>query len=84
MSPNIESCTCYFLEKLLKDNGDTGFFVGDSITIADLAAWRLCGWISGGIVDGIPVNILVAFDLLFNHQKKINHLPKVLEWNNKL
>ena len=73
-----------FLEKLLKDNGDTGFFVGDSITIADLAAWRLCGWISGGIVDGIPVNILVAFPLLFNHQKKINHLPKVLEWNNKL
>ena len=37
-----------FLEKLLQDNGDTGFFVGDSISIADLAVWRLCAWISGG------------------------------------
>jgi len=72
-----------FLETILKENGNTGFFVGDSITIADLAAWRLCGWISGGVLDGIPVNILVDFPLLFAHQKKINHLPKVLEWGKK-
>jgi len=72
-----------FLEKLLEDNGNTGFFVGNSLTIADLAAWRLCGWISGGIIDGIPINILVGFPLLLSHQKEINHLPKVIEWNNK-
>jgi len=72
-----------FLEKLLEDNGNTGFFVGDSLTIADLAAWRLCGWISGGVIDGIPVKILVGLPRLLSHQKEINHLPKVLEWNNK-
>jgi len=72
-----------FLEKLLEDNGNTGFFVGDSLTIADLAAWRLCGWISGGVIDGIPVKILVGFPRLLSHQKEINHLPKVIEWNNK-
>ncbi|HJL94100.1 MAG TPA: glutathione S-transferase family protein, partial [SAR324 cluster bacterium] len=31
-----------FLEKLLEDNRDTGFFVGSSISVADLAVWRLC------------------------------------------
>ena len=72
-----------FLEKLLEDNGNTGFFVGDSLTIADLAAWRLCGWISGGVIDGIPVKILVGLPRLLSHQKEINHLPKVIEWNNK-
>ncbi len=72
-----------FLEKILDDNGDTGFFVGGSITIADLAAWRLCGWISGGIIEGIPKNILTTFPRLNTHQKKINALPKIIEWNNK-
>ena len=72
-----------FLEKLLEENGNTGFFVGNSISIADLAAWRLCGWISGGIIDGIPENILESFPLLFAHQHKINGLPKILEWNRK-
>ena len=33
-----------FLEKILEDN-NKNFFVGNSLSIADLAAWRLCGWI---------------------------------------
>jgi glutathione S-transferase len=69
-----------FLEKLLQDNGDTGFLVGDSISVADLAVWRLCAWISGGIIDGIPINLLEAFPLLSVHQSKISNLPKVKEW----
>ena len=69
-----------FLDKLLQDNGDTGFLVGDSISVADLAVWRLCAWISGGIIDGIPINLLEAFPLLSVHQSKISNLPKVKEW----
>jgi len=72
-----------FLEKLLKDNGDTGFFVGHSISVADLAVWRLCAWISGGIIDGLPVNLLDGFPLLSVHQSQISNLPKVIEWIKK-
>ena len=72
-----------FLEKLLQDNGDTGFFVGHSISVADLAVWRLCAWISGGIIDGLPVNLLDGFPLLSVHQSQISNLPKVVEWINK-
>ena len=72
-----------FLEKLLEDNRDTGFFVGSSISVADLAVWRLCAWISGGIIDGIPTNLLEVFPLLSVHQSKISNLPKVMEWVKK-
>jgi len=73
-----------FLENLIVENKNTGFIVGDSLTIADLAAWRLCGWISGGGIDGISENILVAFPHIYKHQNKINNFPKILEWNKKV
>ena len=72
-----------FLETLLENNGKTGYFVDDSLTVADLAAWRLCGWISGGIIDGIPETILDGFPLLNAHQNHISNLPKVAEWLGK-
>ena len=72
-----------FLEKILEDNKKNSFFVGNTLSIADLAAWRLCGWIAGGIIEGIPENILVNFPRLDNHQNKINNLPKIIEWKNK-
>jgi glutathione S-transferase len=72
-----------FLEKLLADNGDTGYFVGDSFSVADLAIWRLCGWISSGIIDGLSVNLFDSLPLLNKHQKIISNLPKVAEWVEK-
>ena len=72
-----------FLEKLLEDNGDTGYFVGESFSVADLAIWRLCGWISSGIIDGLSVNLLDSLPLLNNHQTIISNLPKVAEWVEK-
>ena len=72
-----------FMETLLEDNGKTGYFVDDSLTVADLAAWRLCGWISGGVIDGIPETILDPFPLLKAHQNHISKLPKIPEWLEK-
>ena len=71
------------METLLEDNGKTGYFVNDSLTVADLAAWRLCGWISGGIIDGIPETILDTSPLLIAHQNHISNLPIVAEWLGK-
>ena len=72
-----------FMETLLERNGKTGYFVNDSLTVADLAAWRLCGWISGGIIDGIPESILDKFPLIIKHKNHISNLPKILEWLEK-
>ena len=72
-----------FMETLLEKNGKTGYFVNNYLTIADLAAWRLCGWISSGVIVGIPENILDNYPLLKDHQNHISCLPKVAEWLEK-
>ena len=72
-----------FMETLLENNGNTGYFVNDSLTVADLAAWRLCGWISDGTIEGMPQTILDAFPLLNAHHNHISNLPKVAEWLEK-
>lgn len=42
------------INKLLEANGSNGATVGDALTVADLAIWRLVGWLDGGTLDGIP------------------------------
>jgi glutathione S-transferase len=44
------------LEAVLKQNGasPTPYVAGTSLTVADLAVWRAVGWISSGVLDGIP------------------------------
>ena len=69
-----------FMDQLLIDNGNTGFFVGLSLTVGDLAAWRLCGWIQGGIIDGIPQTQLDIHPALFKHHLTIGRMPKIVEW----
>merc|ERR550525_1891310 len=44
------------LEKIMKENGSTGFYVGTKMTLADIAMWRLFG-----IFDGIPGNIMEPY-----------------------
>lgn len=68
------------LEARLEDNGDNGFFVGDSLTMADLIIWRLLGWLRGGILDGIPTDLLDPFPGLLGHQETVGQHPGVVAW----
>mmetsp|Transcript_127608 Transcript_127608/g.190233 ORF Transcript_127608/g.190233 Transcript_127608/m.190233 type:complete len:202 (+) Transcript_127608:71-676(+) len=52
------------LNKLAQRNGDNGFFVGNSGTVADLKANGLLNWLTSGILDGIPKTILDGFPSL--------------------
>ena len=69
-----------FLENLIKENNKSKWFVGESITIADLAIWRLLGWLSSGMLDGVPNNILEPYKNLKEMRKEIYQHPKVKEW----
>ena len=69
-----------FLENLIKENNKSKWFVGESITIADLAIWRLLGWLSSGMLDGVPKNILEPYKNLKELRKEIYQHPKVKEW----
>ena len=56
------------------------FFVGNKISIADLAIWRLLGWLSSGLLDGVPTNILEPYKKLNKLREEVYKHPKVNEW----
>merc|ERR1711993_18382 len=65
------------LEKFLVQNGSTGFYVGNKMTIADLAIWRLMGWLNGGVLDGIPKEILDPYKQVNGHFKSMEANPQI-------
>ena len=69
--------TRYFkaLEMLLKENGSTGFFVGKTMTIADIAMWRLLGWFNGGYLWGLPTDLIDKYTLLSKFWNDIDANP---------
>ena len=69
-----------FLENLLKKNNESYFFVGNKISIADLAIWRLLGLLSSGLLDGVPTNILEPYKKLNKLREEVYKHPKVNEW----
>ena len=69
-----------FLENLLIENNDSEWFVGNSMTIADLAIWRLLGWLTSGLLDGVPKSVLDPYKNLIELKNKISQHPKIKEW----
>jgi glutathione S-transferase len=69
-----------FLERVLNENAESGWFVGKSMSIADLAMWRLLGWLTSGVLDGVPTNILENFTGLQQLHNRVDSLPKVGKW----
>ena len=58
----------------------TGFFVGDSLSVADLAIWRLMGRFQSGILDGVPATLVDDFPRLSAHARRIGSMPAIREW----
>ena len=69
-----------FLEDLLKQNTDSVYFVESDLTIADLAIWRLLGWLKSGMLDGVPTTILDNYEHLNKLREEIYKNPKVIKW----
>ena len=67
-----------YLENLLSEDDSTWFV--EKMTIADIAIWRLLGWLTSGIIDGIPTSIVDDFPKLKNVHHQVHTHPKVQEW----
>ena len=67
-----------YLENLLSEDESTWFV--EKMSIADLAIWRLLGWLTSGIIDGIPTSIIDDFPKLKNIHHQVHTHPKVQEW----
>ena len=68
-----------YLENILSQE-TSEWFVENKMTIADIAMWRLLGWLTSGIIDGIPPTIIDNYPKLKNIHYKVHHHPKVQEW----
>jgi glutathione S-transferase len=53
------------------------------LTIADIAIWRLIGWISSGMLDGIPTTFLENLANIRRVCRSVEKNEKVQEWINK-
>ena len=47
------------------DGRMTPFVAGKSLSVADLAIWRAVGWLSSGVIDGIPSTYVQQFPKLW-------------------
>jgi len=68
-----------YLEEILKSN-NSGWFVGNEMTIADIAVWSLLGWIAQGVLDDIPLDLSKPFERLTHLFNEISKQPSVQEW----
>ena len=73
------------LERICTQNpSKSSFSVGPSLTVADLAIWRLIGWVDGGVLDGIPRDFVNDnFPALKGLYQAVDTMPKVQEWTQK-
>lgn len=67
-----------YLENLLSEDNSTWFV--EKMSIADIAIWRLLGWLTSGIIDGIPTSVVDDFPKLKNVHHQVHSHPKVQEW----
>ena len=66
------------LERCIPEGSD--WIVGPQVTIADVAIWRLLGWLTSGILDGLPADLLKNFPKIRRVCLAVDTLPKVREW----
>lgn len=56
------------------------WIVGSDLSVADIAVWRLIGWLSSGMLNGIPVDLLQDFPKIRRVCRAVDAHPKVQEW----
>ena len=66
------------LDKNIIDGSN--WILGPSMGIADIAIWRLMGWLSSGTVDGISTDILKDFPKITRVCSAVDTNSKIQEW----
>ena len=67
-----------FLEDLLQD--ENIWFAENRMTIADIAIWRLMGWLKSGVIDDIPQDITDDFNKLNRVYSEVNNNTDIKRW----
>ncbi|KAJ1451918.1 hypothetical protein M885DRAFT_528321 [Pelagophyceae sp. CCMP2097] len=70
------------IDRILSENHDASLFaVGAELTVADLAIWRLAGWLDGGKLDGLPAGYTArTFPRIAALLRAVDAHPGVASW----
>ena len=71
-----------YLEEII-DANTSHWFVGDTVTVADIAVWSFLGWIAQGVLDDIPPQVIQPFHSLRKVYNELGEHPLVGEWKKK-
>ncbi len=71
-----------YLEDILNAN-ESNWFVGDKMSVADIAVWGMLGWITSGVLDDIPPSVVSPFKRLKKLYNEVSQNPHVREWKIK-
>ena len=66
------------LEHSIPDGSD--WIVPPSLSIADIAIWRVLGWFTSGLLDGMPKDLLADFPKIRRVCLAVDQHTKVQEW----
>ena len=66
------------LDKNIADDSD--WVLGQGMSLADIAIWRLMGWLSSGMLDGIPTNLLAGYPKISRVCSAVDMNPRIQEW----
>ena len=70
-----------YLENLLSE--DCEWFADNKMTIADIALWRLMGWLKSGFLDDIPSDITDKSEKLSRLFSAVNNNSGIKKWVSK-
>ena len=59
---------------------DSNWVLGSSMGLADIAIWRLMGWLSSGMLDGIPTTLLTGYPKISRVCSAVDVHSKIQEW----
>ncbi len=66
------------LERSIQEGSD--WIVPSSISIADIAIWRVLGWFTSGLLDGMPKDLLTDFPKIKRVCLAVDQRLKVQNW----
>ena len=72
----LPECAAYF-ERLLINNGSTGFIVGKALTVADLKIYWIVDWLTSGMLDGIPTDIFAPYTNISAWRENISEVREL-------
>lgn len=72
--------TLGFIEKKITQNENSEWIVGDSLSIADLTLYCDFAWYFGGILDGVPTDVLDSYPACSKLMENVKSQEGIKKW----